>query len=115
MMNSVDPGKLDKLIKIFRIDSSNQDSYGFETKGEKSLVRECWAQFTAQSGTEVLKSGSEFSDTKQRFLIRASRTEITEDMIVCYKGKEYPITYVNPYGDSGQYIELWTNRKEKAS
>ena len=110
---NVNPGDLDKRIMICAVTDSQQDEDGFETVGTEKVVRKCWAQFTQRSGTEILKSGSQFSETKDRFLVRASKTRITTDMYIRYAGSVYDIVYDNSYGDSGEYMELWTVKRKQ--
>ena len=47
------------------------------------------------------------SEVKARFMIRWSRTKLSRKMIVRYGGNDYQIEYINPYGDSKEYVELW--------
>ena len=109
----VNPGKLDKRISIVSINVSDEtDDNGFPIK-EKKTVRTCFAQLSNTSGTEIQKANSEFSEAKQRFLVRYTNTVINTDMIVRYNSKEYNIVYVNPYGDSKEYMEIWTELSER--
>lgn len=110
---NVNPGDLDKRIRICAVTDSQQDEDGFETVGVERVVRKCWAQFTQRSGTEITRSGSEFSETKDRFLVRASKIPITTDMYIRYAGDLYDIQYTNGYGDSGEYMELWTVKRKQ--
>jgi hypothetical protein len=45
-----------------------------------------------------------------RFLIRWSDTMLTRKMVVRYNGADYNIEYINGYGDSMEYVELWCSR-----
>ena len=107
---AIDAGALRKRIEIVqRVKTINEA--GYETTTEKVLYR-CWAQFTRQSGTEGLKAGADFSTVKVRFVIRACPVELNRLMFVKYNGKCYDITYVNEYGDRGQYTEIMAELKE---
>ena len=46
-------------------------------------------------------------EARVRFLIRYTRKKIDRKMFVRYKGLDYEIIYLNTYGDSGEYMELW--------
>ena len=59
-----------------------------------------------------MKSKTEFSEVKTRFLVRYAPTVIDTSMIVAYNNKEYDINYVNEYGDKKEYIEIWCTLKE---
>lgn len=101
----VNAGELNKRIEIIKRTSA-KDADGYDTITEKT-VRRCWAKFTQKSGTELQKENADFGEESVRFLIRYTRTKITRKMFVRYAGGVYEIEYVNDYGDSHEYIELW--------
>ena len=105
-------GKLNKRIRIMRTVSGQIDAEGFETGISEELVRECWAQVSETSGSELIKAGAQFSETKKRFLIRYSSVPIDTDMFIRYLGEDYDIVLVNTYGDNHEYTEVWTQKKE---
>lgn len=105
----VNAGKLNKRIQIIRF-AADRDEDGYETRRE-IVVREPWAQVSQISGTELQKSGADMAEVKVRFLIRWSATPISRKMIVRYAGKDYQIEYLNGYGDTMEYMELWCSLK----
>ena len=105
----VNAGNLNKKIQIIGI-LSDRDEDGYETRREV-IVREPWAQFSQTSGTELQKAGADMAEVKVRFLIRWSATPISRKLIVRYAGKDYRIEYLNGYGDSMEYMELWCSLK----
>lgn len=107
---NINPGELNKKIQIIKKEET-QNENGFPVLADK-VVRTCFAKYSNTSGTEILKAGTEFSSAKARFLVRYSLAEIDADMFVRYVGKDYNIEYVNPYGDSREYLEIWTSLKE---
>lgn len=107
----VDPGDLDKKILIIERIKDGQNDAGFETGVEERVVRDCWAQVTNTSGKELMQTGRKLAEAKKRFLVRYTDTEITTSMIIRYAGHEYDIQYVNTYGDSKEYLEIWTEWK----
>lgn len=114
---NINPGELNKRITIWRPFASGDefvtDKDGFKVESDKR-VRTCWARFTQQSGNEVLAAGSTFEETKARFLVRYSKKiQIDEDMYIMYGGQRYDIEYINQYGDSHEYLEIWCNRRER--
>ena len=112
---NINPGELNKRITIWRPFSGEfeTDKDGFKIENDKK-IRSCWARYTQQSGNEVLAAGSTFSETKARFLVRYSKTHpIDEDMYIMYAGRRYEIEYINQYGDSREYLEIWCNRRER--
>ena len=108
MAMNIDAGKLNQRIRIIRV-ATEKDSDGYDANGEK-VIREPWAQFSQLSGTEIVKNGAEFGEVKARFLIRWSQTKISRKDLVRYAGNDYQIEYINPYGDSREYLELWCTR-----
>lgn len=109
---NVNPGELNRKIQIVqKKEIQDQDEDGFPILKDE-VVRTCWARYSNTSGSEILKAGTEFSSAKARFLVRYSPTEINTDMFVRYMGKDYNIEYINPYGDSKEYMEIWTSLKE---
>lgn len=107
---NVNPGELNKKIQIIKKEET-QNENGFPVVVDR-VVRTCYAKYSNTSGTEIMKAGTEFSSAKMRFLVRYSPAEIDTDMFVRYAGKDYNIEYVNPYGDSRKYLEIWTSLKE---
>lgn len=107
---NVNPGELDKKIQIIQ-KTEQQDEDGFPVLSD-IVVRRCWARYSNTSGNEIIKAGTEFASAKARFLVRYSPISINEDMFVRYRGKDYNIEYINPYGDSKEYMEIWTSLKE---
>lgn len=107
---NVNPGELNKKIQIIKKEET-QNENGFLVATDR-VVRACYAKYSNTSGTEIIKAGTEFSSAKMRFLVRYSPIEIDTDMFVKYSGKDYNIEYINPYGDSHEYLEIWTSLKE---
>lgn len=111
----VDPGDLNKKIQIIRIfDGEDYDDEGHPIVSEE-IVRECWAKVSNTSGTELVRAGSELADAKKRFLVRYTPVEINPAMVVRYAGIDHNIQYINPYGDNREYMEIWTDTKERVS
>lgn len=101
----IDAGKLNKQIQIIR-ETFVENENGYRT-ATRTVIRSPWAQFSQPSGTEVVKAGAEFGEVNARFLIRWSKTQISRKDLVRYAGNDYSIEYINPYGDSREYLELW--------
>lgn len=104
---NINPGELNKKIQIVRKKEEVNEN-GFPVLTER-IVRSCFARYTATSGSEIIKAGTEFSKAKARFLVRHSQIPVDTDMIVRYAGRDYNIEYVNPYGDSREYMEIWAS------
>lgn len=118
MFEDFNPGTLNKRIRIVRlVKASQQDAWGFaadDGQDEPETVLSCWARVSDESGTKALENASEFSVARRRFLIRYTSTEITTEMMVEYGGSFYSIVRPpNTYGDSGRFVEIWTEKKER--
>ena len=102
----INAGIFNKKIQVIRYEIT-KDSDGFEAKTEIKVLN-TWAQVTNISGTEILRSNSDFSEVKTRFLIRTPKVKITKDMMIKFKGNSYNITYVNDYNYDKKYTEIIT-------
>ena len=102
----INAGIFNKKIQVIRYEII-KDSDGVETKTEITVLN-TWAQVTNISGAEILRSNSNFSEVKTRFLIRTPKAEITKDMVIKFKGNSYNITYVNDYNYDKKYTEIIT-------
>lgn len=105
---NIDASRLNRQIQVVRI-YAERDADGYETRREE-VIRQPWAQFSQPSGTELVKSGAQFGEDKARFLIRWSKTEISRKDVVRYNGQDWEIEYINNYGDSREFVELWCSR-----
>lgn len=102
----VNAGELNKRISIFQKPALAGDGYQ-EDDAKPKLVRSCWAKFTQVSGTELFKANADVGEARVRFLIRYAAIPIDRKMFVRYLGNDYEILYINGYGDSLEYLELW--------
>ena len=100
----INPGNFDKKIAVIKFES-RKDSDGFEKKSEV-VVLLTWAQVTNISGTEVLRSNSDFSEVKTRFLMRTPKIKFDKDMVIKFDGNTYNIAYINDYGYNKKYTEI---------
>ena len=118
----VNPGNFNKRIKFIKY-KIQKDADGFEEKTE-DVVLVTWAQVTNISGTEILRSNSDFSEVKTRFLMRTpiavkkssapigtpyEQSEcggLDKDMFIKFDGNAYNIVYINDYGYDKKYIEI---------
>ena len=101
---NIDASHLNKRLQIVRV-AVTRDPDGHQSRTE-TVVRSPWGQFSQISGTELLKNGADLAEVKGRFLIRWTATKISRKDLVRYNGQDWEIEYVNPYGDSREYVEL---------
>lgn len=107
---NINPGMFKKTIQ-FVTSKDGVDSSGFPIASEV-VVRTCNAQVTQKSGTEVSRSNAEFSEVNVRFLVRYTPTVLTNDMKILFDGDRYDIDYINDYGFSHQYVEVFAKKQE---
>ncbi len=102
----INPGVFDKKIEIVRYELI-KDADGFEEKAEV-VVLMTWAQVTNVSGSEILRSDSDFSKVKTRFLIRTPKITLDKDMEIKFNENAYNIVYINDYSYDKRYTEIMT-------
>ena len=100
----VNAGVFNKKIQVVRYEIT-KDSDGFENKIEVTVLN-TWAQVTNISGTEVLRSNSDFAEVKTRFLMRTAKTILDKDMYIKFNGDTYNIVYINDYSYDKKYTEI---------
>lgn len=108
----VDAGKLDKKVQ-FLAHVKKLNASGEVIAETDEVVRECWAQYSQTSGTEIVKANADFGEAKVRFLVRHHPRVLDRRLTLRYDGRDYEIEYLNTYGDRGQYVEVWCTRKTK--
>lgn len=102
---NVNPGEMNKRIKIMAT-TRTVDEDGFQIESE-IVQHECWAKVSNTSGTELTKANAEFVEVKTRFMIRYTAKVINEDMTILFQGNTYDIAYLNNYGFSNEYMEIY--------
>ena len=105
---NINPGELKHRIQIIHRDRT-ADADGYDTITE-TVVHTCSAKLTQISGTELVQANADFARTKVRFLIRHTAKSIDRKMLVRYAGTDYEIVYLNRYGDTREYMEIWCER-----
>ncbi len=100
----INPGNFSKRIKIVKYEIQ-KDPDGFEQKVE-IVVLMTWAQVTNTSGSEILRSNSDFSEVKTRFLMRSPKLKLDKDMVIKFDENSYNIVYINDYGYDKRYTEI---------
>ncbi len=104
----LDPGKYNKLISIYRV-NTEEDDYGFKNP-QKTLLLQTWANVKTTKGFTLIANNSDFEKAYTNFTIRYPKTEITRDMIIEFNSKTYTIEYLNNIDEEN--IELEIQAKE---
>lgn len=103
----INAGNFNKKIEIVEYQLT-KDADGFPKKQEKIILK-TWAKVSNISGTETLRSGSDFSEIKTRFLMRTPKQKLDKDMVIKFKGQVYEIVYIKDYNYDRKCIEILTN------
>lgn len=101
-------GKYNKRISIYQVEE-RRDSAGFKAD-KKSLFLDTWANVKTTKGFTLIANNSDFEKAYTNFTIRYPKKEITRDMIIVFKNKEYTIEYLNNIDEEN--IELEIQAKE---
>lgn len=110
-MKDPNAGELTARIEILALEAVEDADGYFE---EREVVKHrTWAKVTEQSGTELIRANSDFGQAKVRFLFRWTPKQIHRKMTVRWEGRIYPIEYVNRYGDTREWMELWCTRETR--
>lgn len=101
-------GKINKRIYVY-FEEEKKDAQGFKVNEEKLFLK-TWASINSVSGTEIIKSNSDFEKVRKRFLVRydSKTVRINHDMFIKFNGRRYDVKYTNNYNESNQYIEIIT-------
>ncbi len=107
---NVNPGELNRRISFYgAVDGTDTDGF---TKPKDSIIHSCWAKVTNMSGTETIKSGKDFAEINTRFLIRYTSKNLNSNMEILFDNRKYDISYINDYGFSHEYIEVFAKVRE---
>ena len=105
----INAGKYNHKIEIYET-AVLEDASGFqiETPGPyyPALVLSCYAAVKTTKGITLIKNDSDFEKAYTNFTIRFPNVEITRDMIVQYRGKQYTIEYLNNVDEAGIELEM---------
>ena len=101
----INAGKYNKRIRIFsrivRVEN------GYQREGTLRLVLSTYASVKTTNGMTLIAAGSDFEKAYTNFTIRYPRsTQITRDMRIRFRGKEYSIEYINDVNEEGVELEL---------
>ncbi len=100
----LDPGKYNKLISIYRV-NTEEDDYGFKNP-QKTLLLQTWANVKTTKGFTLIANNSDFEKAYTNFTIRYPKTEITRDMIIEFNSKTYTIEYLNNVDEENVELEI---------
>lgn len=98
-------GKYDKRISIYQVQEVI-DAQGFTTK-QKVKILSPYAYVKTTRGYTLIANDTDFEKAYTNFTIRYPRNvEITRDMTIEFRGKEYTIQYLNNVDEADVELEI---------
>lgn len=97
-------GKYKHRITIYQT-TAVEDSQGFKTY-VKTAVLTPYASVKTTRGMTIIRNDSDFEKAYTNFTIRYPKTEITRDMTIGFRGKEYTIEYLNNVDEANVELEI---------
>lgn len=100
----INAGDYKHRITIYTI-TEGEDKDGFPERTE-TVVLSPFAKVKTTKGFTLISSNTDFEKAYTNFTIRYPKTEITRDMLVRYKGKDYTIEYLNNVDEENVELEI---------
>ena len=100
----INAGEYNKRITIYTV-VEKEDDGGFNVKTE-TVILSPYAKVKTTKGFTLISSNTDFEKAYTNFTIRYPKTEITRDMLIRYKGKEYTIEYLNNVDEANVELEI---------
>ncbi len=102
----INAGKYNHRIAIHQTEII-KDAQGFQ---KRSLINppilEPYAHIKTTRGMTIIANDSSFEKAYTNFTIRYPVTEITRDMRIMFRGKEYSIEYLNNIDEANVELEI---------
>ena len=100
----INAGDYKHRITIYKV-TKGEDKDGFENRTE-AVILQPYAKVKTTRGFTLISSNTDFEKAYTNFTIRFPKTEITRDMLIRYKGKDYTIEYLNNVDEAGVELEI---------
>ena len=102
----INAGKYNHRISIHQTEII-RDSHGFQTiRLIEPPVLEPYANIKTTRGMTLIVNNTDFEKAYTNFTIRYPVTEITRDMRIMFRGKEYSIEYLNNVDEANVELEM---------
>lgn len=103
--NMINAGKYNRRITIYQV-VEGKDADGFPANVE-TVVLNTFADVKTMRGYTILINDSDFEKAYTNFTIRyPSKTTITRDMLIKFRGKTYTIQYINNIDEANVELEI---------
>ena len=100
----INAGDYKHRITIYAV-TVKEDKDGFKEKTE-AVILSPYAKVKTTKGFTLISSNTDFEKAYTNFTIRYPKTEITRDMLIRYKGKDYTIEYLNNVDEANVELEI---------
>ena len=100
----INAGDYKYRITIYKV-TEGEDKDGFKERIE-TVILSPYAKVKTTKGFTLISSNTDFEKAYTNFTIRYPKTEITRDMLIRYKGKEYTIEYLNNVDEANVELEI---------
>lgn len=100
----INAGEYKHRITIYTV-TEKEDKDGFSEKTE-TVILSPYAKIKTTKGFTLISSNTDFEKAYTNFTIRYPKTEITRDMLIRYKGKDYTIEYLNNIDEANVELEI---------
>ena len=100
----INAGEYRHRIDICTI-TEGEDKDGFKERIE-TVILSPFAKVKTTKGFTLITSNTDFEKAYTNFTIRYPKTEITRDMRIRFKGKEYTIEYLNNVDEANVELEI---------
>lgn len=107
----INAGKYNKRISIIKVKEC-EDYDGFNVK-KTELVLSTFAEVKTTRGFTLIASNTDFEKSYTNFIIRFPKVDVTRDMLVRYKDKEYTIEYLNNIDEKNVELEIQAKLVDK--
>jgi len=105
---NINPGKLNKKVKIFNQANISDKAGGYENQLEE--VCEIWASIITLSGKDLWEAQKLNADISHKLIIR-NRKDIKKSQIIKYKNKIFDILYLLNANDKETYLEVMVKER----
>ena len=105
MEKALEIGKLDKRIIFQKYDESGIDAMG-QTKMDWGNFKKVWANFRPIRGYEADEAARKFREEKAYKAIIRYRPDITSDMRILFKGRQFEIQSIVNVNEANYKLEI---------
>lgn len=100
----INAGKYSKRITIYKV-VKGKDKDGFPTETPVDVLKP-YAYVRTTKGFTLIANNSDFEKAYTNFTIRYPKTEITRDMLIKFRDKDYTIEYLNNVDENSVELEI---------